>query len=131
MSTEGVARNPAIYSYQMVLYEEPTYWNLYPKLAALLSTPAEQSHILLKGAWHALEEREYKIAKELSDEAQKKYGNSFCARVIEVELLRAQGQGRQIPGKLQEIGRIFEETKLPGPGVKAYKRLALLEPSAG
>lgn len=62
----------AIRLYKQILTLDPCQWAVYQPLSLLLTTPQEKAHILLKGACHALDLKEYKTAQALSKEAEKK-----------------------------------------------------------
>src|SRR4051812_31073690 len=113
MTPAITANQAAIHPYQVVLSDEPTYWNLYRKLADLSPNPAGQSHILLKGAWHALERGQYPEAQGLADAAHKCHTSTFFLWRIDIELLKRQNQQVRIPKKLLEIAMIFQQKALP------------------
>jgi hypothetical protein len=118
-----------VYPYKVVLSEQPALWSLYKTTTALMESPTEKSHLFLKGAWHALDRKEYRIAEEFARQAHDLSAKTFSAYVIDLELLKRQNREAEIPQKLLEIAEIFQRKGLPAQEVKAVKRLAQLQPT--
>ena len=115
----------AIRLYEQVLTLDPCQWTVYQALSVLLQNPQEKAHILLKGACHALDSKEYEIAQELSKEAEKNYEDSFIDRLIDIEFLTKQTPPL-LKGKLLSLAQMYEKKNLIAPMVKVYKRLTRL-----
>ena len=116
----------AIRLYKQVLDLDPCEWTVYPPLSDLLGNPQEKAHILLKGACHALDSKEYETAQRLSKEAEKNYEDSFIDRLIDIEFLTKQTPSL-LKGKLLALAQMYEKKNLIAPMVKVYKRLTHLD----
>jgi hypothetical protein len=115
----------ALRLYRQVLSFDPCQWAVYQPLSLLLTIPQEKAHILLKGACHALDIKECKIAQEFSKEAEKNYEDSFIDRLIDLEYLSKQSP-LLLKGKLLTLAQAYEQKKLIPAMVKVYKRLTRL-----
>jgi len=115
----------ALVLYRELIAEDPCQWKAYPVLARLLQNPRQRAHILLKGACHALQKKEYPIAKSLCEQAQQSYKDSFIDRLIDLEFLAKQGLPTE--EKLLEIALIFEKKQLSPHMIKAYRILTQIK----
>ena len=113
----------AIYLYRHLLIQRPDQLELYSILSKLLKTPEEKAHILLKGACHAMQTRDYKSAERLTHEAMAETENSFIDQLIALDLLKKQKGPSAIKEKLLAIAEIFEQKELTEQMLRTYKML--------
>lgn len=60
----------ALELYLRLLDYEPTEWRIYPLLLPLLDSPLQKSHLLLRGACHAIEKAEFVKASQFLEQAK-------------------------------------------------------------
>ncbi len=116
--------NQALHLYKQILIIDPCQWDVYQPLSRLLTTPEAKAHILLKGAWHALESEKYVIALELAKKANKIYEDSLIDRLFDLECYKDAPD--HLKRKLLTLAQFYEQKNLIPSMVKLYKRLARL-----
>lgn len=117
-------RNQALHLYKQILITDPCQLDIYQPLSRLLKTPQAKAHILLKGAWHALESKKYVIALELAKKASKIYEDSFIDRHFDLECYKDAPD--HLKSKLLALAKFYEQKELFPAMVKVYKRLTRL-----
>lgn len=117
-------RKKVLYLYKQILVIDPCQWDVYQSLSRLLTTPQAKAHILLKGAWHALESKKYVVALELAKKASKIYEDSFIDRHFDLECYKDAPD--HLKRKLLTLAKFYEQKNLIPAMVKVYKRLARL-----
>ena len=117
-------RKQVLNLYKQILIIDPCQWDVYQSLSRLLTTPQAKAHILLKGAWHALENKKYVIALELAKKANKIYEDSFIDRHFDLECYKDAPD--HLKRKLLTLAKFYEQKDLIPAMVKVYKRLARL-----
>ena len=122
--------NEAIRLYKQVLAYIPTHWVFYTLLSSLLDSPSEKSHILLKGALEAIQQKESARAAQFCGEAQEIYADSFTDRWVDLEYLRCKNQEDRIKEKILSLIAYYERTQLLQSSLQACKMLVRLEYSA-
>ncbi len=119
----------AILVYRQIITEDPYQFKAYPLLASLTKDPREKAHILLKGACHALQKKDYIPARDFCEQAQNLYEDSFIDRLIDLDLFPKRPKPQWLPSnsKLLQIAALYEKKNLPALMIKAYRMLAQLD----
>lgn len=72
---------------QRILDKQPNQWQFYFDCATLFSHPYDQSYLLLKGACHAFEEKEYQAANALCTRAKQIGLHSFVDDLVSFHMV--------------------------------------------
>jgi tetratricopeptide (TPR) repeat protein len=115
----------AIPLYKQIILEDPYQLAAYPVLASLTKDPHEKAHILLKGACHAIQKKEYNLAYVFSQQAQELHPDSFIDRLVDLDLLLQ--EKKPIEEELLHYAVIYEKKNLFALMVKSYRMLARLQ----
>lgn len=115
--------------YVQALQYAPYRWDVYEKLSSLRGVPMEQSHLLLRGACHAMEKHEEDVARDLCVRAARYNRDFFIDRLIDLRLyLPPYSQDADaVKRKLLSFAREYESSGCVGEMVQAYKYLSYLE----
>ena len=113
--------------YKQALMLFPENEKIYLALEDLLENPQEKSHLLLKRACHAIQNKDYDLAKLLCLKAEQNYPFSFIDQLIQINLLGQQAEQQPLKEKLLQMVQVYHEKNLPSQKLKIYKMLIYLE----
>lgn len=113
--------------YKQTLILAPDSFHIYCALESLLENPQEKAHLLLKGACHALQKKEYQNAQDFYQKAESYQPDSFIDQLIYIELLKQHSQGEALKDKLLSLAKTYHQKQLFPQKLQVYKMLIHLE----
>ncbi len=108
---------------KLVLQGDPYQFDLYFRLAEIIESPEEKSHILLKGVCHALEKQALKQAEALISRLYPT--QPLLNQLIKLDVLRAKGD---LPTLIIGLNDVAKELNQRNEARKVYKLLFTLDP---
>ncbi|MDJ0652219.1 MAG: hypothetical protein QNJ27_04370 [Simkaniaceae bacterium] len=122
-------QNPeqAITLYKRLITDHPAELSSYSSLAALVESPQEKAHILLKGALEAIRHGDYAAAEKLTQKAESHSQDSFVDSLVSLDLIKKQGPAPRLKQKLLYLADAFEKKGLTKQLLSTYKMLFQLD----